>query len=108
MPLRELLDPAKVERVLVALAIAGPLVGGVVGAVCYGRADRPWRAIVSGLLMGGLLTLVYGLWRLFNALSETWGLATVKNLALQLVLFALIGVAVGWAIARLNVPRQSP
>ena len=53
-----------------------------------------------GLAAGGPLVLVGVLWRIYNAITDRLGLDTVLNLAVNLALFVLIGLACGFAWRR--------
>ncbi|MGQ9456369.1 MAG: hypothetical protein ACUVRS_00435 [Armatimonadota bacterium] len=43
------------------------------------------------------------MWRLFNAITNALGLQSVANLAVELVLFAIIGGLTGIAAARVFI-----
>jgi xanthosine utilization system XapX-like protein len=100
--MKELIDPTAVERILLLLAIAGPLAGLIIGIVygLYKRRILPMT--IAGLLIGLLGTLVYFLWQVYNAITDVIGLDRVANLVVQLVMFAVFGILLGIAACKLN------
>ena len=99
----ELIDPKSVERMLLFLAIGGPLVGLILGALLGAHEKRALPRIVAGVLLGALLSLVYGAWHLYRAITGLFGLDSVANLGLQLILFAVLGCVLGAVILRISV-----
>jgi hypothetical protein len=92
--MREIVTVEQMDRLFLALAIAGPLLGAIVGAF-IGRRANPGRGALKGFLFGlvGLANLL--LWKIYNVLTDHMGLDTVKNLLVQLGLFVLLGIIVG-------------
>ena len=101
--MKELIDPRVVERVLIVLAIAGPIAGALVGLLWSARSKRALPFVIEGVLSGALLTLVYGMWRLYGVITNALGLDSVANLGLQLVLFAALGAILGAVILRISL-----
>lgn len=101
--MEEILDPRLIERLLLFLALAGPLVGLILGALLGAHERCAARRVVAGVLLGGLLSLVYGMWRLYGVLTASFGLDSVVNLGLQLVLFAALGAVLGVALLKVSV-----
>ncbi len=95
--LQEIVDLAAVERLFRLLAIIGPLIGLAVGAVMGRRSGHLRQGTLAGLLIGLLGTLNWLMWRIYNAITESNGLDTVKNLLLNVGLFAAAGVILGLA-----------
>lgn len=99
----ELIDPKSVERLLLFLAIGGPLIGLILGALLGAHEKRALPRIVAGVLLGAVLSLVYGMWRLYGVITGLLGLDSVANLGLQLILFAVLGCVLGVVILRVSV-----
>ena len=102
--MHELIDERKLESALTALALAGPVVGLLVGLM------RRKLGAARGLGLGLLGPLVWVLWRLFSHLTrfapaadpahDYFGLERVDILALNLILFTAVGAVVGLLIRR--------
>lgn len=99
----ELIRPEQVDRILLFAAIAGPLVGLIVGIMVGAHRRCSLPTIVSGALLGGLCSIAYGLWRLYNSIVGVVGLDSVANAAVQVALFAVFGCILGVAAYRLSV-----
>ena len=100
--MKELVAADSVERILLLVAAAGPLVGVILGAVIGAHERCAWPKVVAGALIGTLLTVVYGMWRVFGAITGALGLDSVANLVIELILFAAIGLIVGIAAFRIS------
>jgi hypothetical protein len=98
--MKELIDPASAERVLLFIAVAGPLVGLIFGALFGAHEKCAARRVIAGVLLGGIGPLVYWMWRLYGAIANALGLDSVANLCLQLVLFAVLGGILGIGILK--------
>jgi hypothetical protein len=94
--LREIVDIAAVEKLFRLLAILGPVVGLILGAASGNRRKRLRSGALTGLLIGLLGTLNWLLWRTYNALTDANGLDSVKGLAINLALFVVVGVLLGF------------
>jgi len=106
--MKELFSAQAVERAFLVLALAGPVVGLVFGVAIGARERHTWPRILTGMLIGGIGTLVYGLWRLYNVITGALGLDSLVNLGLQLLMFAVMGAAVGWAALRISLCTRRP
>ncbi len=95
--MRELVAAESVERVLLLLAVAGPLVGLILGTMVGAHERCALPKVLAGMLIGSLLTVVYGMWRVFGVVTNALGLDSVANLVIEPALFAVIGVIVGTA-----------
>ncbi len=100
--MKELVDPAVVEKVMLYLAVAGPLVGLTCGIAVGWRTRRVLPATVGGTLVGLLCPAAFGMWRLYGAVTDALGLDSVVNLVVQLALFAVSGCILGVAAYGLN------
>lgn len=101
--MKELIDPKSVERLFLFLAVAGPLGGLVIGVLAGDHEKRVLPRIVAGVLLGAMLPLVYGMWRLYGVITGLFGLDSVANLGLQLLLFTALGCVLGAVILRISV-----
>lgn len=100
--MKDLIDANTLEKIALFMAIAGPLVGLIVGSMlgAHQRCSAP--TIVAATLMGGLCTVTYGLWKLYGAITGALGLDSAANLILQLAMFAVFGCILGVAAYRLS------
>jgi len=93
--MKELIAPEAVERAMLFLAVAGPLVGVILGILLGAHERRAWPRVLAGALIGAIGTLMYAMWRVYGAITDALGLDSVANLALQLVMFAILGAGLG-------------
>jgi hypothetical protein len=97
--MRELIDERTAHLLMNALALGLPVAGGVVGALVGAARGRVAASTRAGLGIGALGIVNWLLWRLYNAITNHYGLDTVKNLLVNLAVFvgigALAGVVVG-------------
>lgn len=93
--MKELIDPRSVERVFLFLAVAGPLVGLILGAFLGAHERFATRRVIAGTLLGSIGSIIYGMWWLYGVITNAFGLDSVANLGLQLVLFAALGAVLG-------------
>ena len=101
--MKQLIDPSFVERVLLFLAVAGPLVGLILGTVLGAHEKCAARRIIAGALLGGIGSLIYAMWRVYGVITNALGLDSVANLGLQLVLFAALGAVLGVVVLRVSL-----
>lgn len=101
--MKELVDPKSVERVFCFLAVAGPLMGLIFGALFGAHEKRAARRVIAGVLLGSIGSLIYGMWWLYNVITDAFGLDSVANLGLQLVLFAALGAILGAVALRISL-----
>ena len=106
--MKELVDPNAVERVLLFIAVAGPLMGLILGALFGAHEKYPARRVIAGVLLGGIGPLVYWMWRLHGVITNALGLDSVANLCLQLVLFAVLGALLGIGILKTSEQLKRP
>src|SRR5947209_4269913 len=109
--LREIVDAGQVGRAFALAAIILPLLGLAVGA-WWGRGRQQLRrGALFGLLIGLLGPLNWLLWYVYNRITDSVGLDTVRNLVINLVLFlavgAIIGTGIGLASRRLRPPADT-
>ncbi len=98
--MREIVTREQVETLFRVAALVGPVVGLGIGSL-VARAARIRAAIWRGLAIGLLATLNYGLWRMYLVIADRLGMDTVRNLVVNIVVFAVLGVAGGVLLALL-------
>ncbi len=97
----ELVTVEQTERAIRLVAMALPPLGLALGALVGAVRGRAGRGLALGLLCGLAGPAVWGLWRIYNGILESYGLDSVKGLAISLALFVVIGLAVGLVIGLL-------
>ncbi|MHB9037605.1 MAG: hypothetical protein ACYC64_13135 [Armatimonadota bacterium] len=100
--MKELIAPDMVERVMLFLAVAGPIVGLIVGLFLGAHERCSWPRMIGGILVGALGTVAYGMWRVYGFITNALGLDSIANLALQFVMFVVLGVILGTASAKIS------
>jgi hypothetical protein len=104
--MREIVDAATLERVLVLLAIGAPVAAVVIGALVGARTCGSLPGAAKGLFVGALGPLCYVLWRLYSHLvrydptTGYVGLHKVKVLALNMAIFVAVGAILGVLYSR--------
>jgi hypothetical protein len=98
--MKELID----EKVFVgALYFAAGMIAfaGLLTALIAGRLKKS-RGLVAGiaLLLGG--GALIGMWLAYQAITQHFGLDSVKGLLINLALFVIVGVGLGLIIGWLN------
>jgi len=92
--MRELVDAQQVGRLFTLLALLLPPLGAFAGWIVGSRrGDR--RGALIGLTVGMLGPLNYLLWLLYNRITDSLGLDTVRNLFVNLAVFIIVGVLIG-------------
>ena len=102
--MNELISEEQAVRVITFVAwVTLPL--GLAAGWLYGLRHKADRKLY--LAYGGLIGLsgpfIYLMWRLYNTLVNHYGLASVKGLLIELLVFVLIGLALGFILAQLVV-----
>ncbi len=100
--MKELMDRAMVERVMLFLAIGGPLVGLIIGIMLGAHKRCSLPTVAVGTLTGALGSVAYGMWKAYNAIADALGLDSVAALALQAAMFAAVGCILGVVALRLK------
>ena len=90
--MREIVTMEQANHWILVLAIVLPIVGTVIGGAFGARNGLPIRGALKGFLVGlvGPLNLI--LWKVYNVITDRLGLDSVKNLLVNLALFAGIGI----------------
>ena len=88
--MKELIDPHQAQLLMIGVLLSAPIIGLI------------WGLLTKRLVMGIVIGLAvgmgnYALWTVYNAITDRLGLDTVKNLLVNLMLFTMIGIAVGLA-----------
>ena len=105
--MREIVDVAVVERVLLLLAVAVPAVATLIGALAGARTRRALIGAAKGLSVGILGPLCYGLWHLYSYLvrydpaTGYVGLHKPSVLFINVAAFAAFGVVIGLIYGRI-------
>ena len=99
----ELITRPQADLLLNALLVLGLLLTPV-GAFI---ARRQKRSVVWGAVRwGGPLVLASLMWHVYNAITDRLGLDSVLNLAVNAVLFVLVGGACGLTWARFSAKQS--
>jgi hypothetical protein len=93
--MQEIVSVEQVHRLFLILAVALPIVGLAGGALFGTRRGNVRRGATQGLLLGLLGPVNFGLWLMYNAITDKLGLDTVKNLLVNLGLFVVLGIVAG-------------
>jgi hypothetical protein len=95
-------EPKEIEKLFLFAAVCGPIIGLLIAAVSSARARVPYLRCVAGFLIGLLGTFVYLLWKLYNYIAGAFGLDSVLNLSIQLILFIIAGAFAGFAAVNIK------
>jgi hypothetical protein len=98
--MKELITLDQANHLMLALLIAAPIIGLLVGFICR----RPLPGFLVGTALGAGN---YVLWTVYSALTDRMGLDTVKNLLVNLALFVAVGVVVGSCVAWYQTARAA-
>lgn len=93
--MHEIVTVEQVHRIFLVLAIALPVAGGLVGLLLGVLRKAPVAWAVRGVAVGLVGPANFGLWVLYNSITDRLGLDTVRNLLTNLGLFAAIGLVAG-------------
>ena len=92
----ELISPAQANVAVIIISILLIVIGGAIGFVRIGQ--RGLVACLPGILLLPLWQLHLWLTR-YNPQTNVLGLSSVKVLLAEFVLFAILGMALGWIIS---------
>jgi hypothetical protein len=88
--MKELVTIEQAQKLMIILLVALPLAGAVIGAFN--------RKFLLGLAIGALVGVAnFILWSGYNAITNHFGLDSVKGLLINLVLFCIVGAVLGIA-----------
>lgn len=93
--LKYLLDEDFITRLIVLCAWVSPTVGLVAGSIYGWTRGQLLNGFLRGLGLGCLGTLVWVMWTVYSALTDHYGLDSVKNLVINLIIFLLTGIVAG-------------
>ncbi|MFQ3548683.1 MAG: hypothetical protein SNJ70_02890 [Armatimonadota bacterium] len=96
--MHELINYQSANKYLFFLAVFSPFFGLMVGGVFGAHDKKIWPKMLSGFIMGMLGTVSYGLWKLYNVITDYFGVDSLFNMILQIVLFALLGMFAGYVV----------
>jgi len=105
--MREIVTVEQIQSLFVVVAIAAPFTGALVGAVLGRRQRGAARGAVLGGIAGLLGPANLLLWWVYNRITDRLGLDSVRNLLVNLALFAALGVVAGLALAYLRRDRTA-
>jgi hypothetical protein len=101
--LREIVDLKQIDKLFLLLAILLPVLGLCVGAMRGSKNGNTRRTATTGLLWGCIGPLNYALWKVYSALTARNGLDSLANLGVNLVIFVVVGAAIGFIAGRTRV-----
>jgi hypothetical protein len=90
--MHEMITRGQADVFFGAVFAFGLILASVAGLVARRRGRD---AFLAALLWGGPLVLIGVLWRVYNAITDRVGLDSVANLAINGIMFVVIGVGVG-------------
>jgi hypothetical protein len=93
--MQEIVSVEQVQRLFLILAVVLPVLGLAGGALLGARRGNMRRGVVQGLLLGILGPVNFGLWMVYNGITDRLGLDTVKNLLVNLTFFVVLGIVTG-------------
>ena len=105
--MHEIVDLRAFAAVITWLAVALPVAGVVIGAIAGAAKKALVTGLWKGLALGLMGPLIYALWLLYayliryDPVTGYCGLHRVSVLLLNVVMFAVIGVALGAIYGRL-------
>lgn len=100
--MKELISEQQAHLIVIALSILVTL-GSLVWAAWASRKKNSDARLVwtLGVSMAALGPLLFILWTVYNAIENHYGLDSVKALLINLVLFLVVGLAVGLVFRRI-------
>jgi hypothetical protein len=104
--MKELVTVEQAERVIALLAWLLPVLGIVIGAVVGAVRKRLAPSLIVGLLIGLIGPAVWALWHVYNGIMGRYGLDSVKALLINLALFIVIGLVIGFVLGRYFVRHR--
>jgi len=111
--LHEIVDLAQVDRALLYLALAAPVLGIVIGAIVGHRRNGLLHGIGRGLAFGMLGPVILIMWRFYRYMirydpaTGYVGLHKMSVFALNVCVFAVVGILLGALYGRLIAGRRS-
>ena len=96
---KELITRGQADILFTAVLLLGIVLAPLAWFVVRRRGGN---ALAAALAWGGAPALIGVLWRVYNAIADGMGVDTVKNLAVDLVLFVVIGAGCGALWARVT------
>lgn len=98
--MNELITQAQAQRVFQIIALASPGAGVIIGALIGRARNRIAAGIIVGVLWGLWGTVAFGLWRMYLTFGKHFGYTSVGSFAVQICIFAGLGVAAGVIIQK--------
>ncbi len=110
---REIVNLQQFARCLQAIAIALPFIAVAVCVIAGVKKKHLGQSIVKGIALGLLGPLIYVLWLIYSFLvrynpqTGEAGLHRVSILLINVAIFALIGVLLGFVYSRIFRPAKA-
>lgn len=110
----EIVDIEAVDRLLLLIGVAAPVVGALLGLVLGAVGGRPGLQALRGLMIGLSGPVVLGLWRFYRYMirldPETGyvGLHRMSVYMFNIVLFVVVGALLGVLYVRLAARLWPP
>ena len=98
--LREIVTMGQMNRLFLILAILTPMVGVANYLLQSRRGSERASSIRASIFLGLLGPINFLLWNMYNAITDKLGLDSVRNLIINVVIFAAIGVVAGILLGR--------
>jgi hypothetical protein len=98
--MKELITTEQANTIMLALIVVAPIIGFLVGRVL----KQPALGLKWGV---GIGLCNFALWKVYNTITDSLGLDTVKNLLVNLALFIVIGLIGGMISGLLMNKRRS-
>ncbi len=93
-----ILERRNIEVLFNVLAVSLPILGLVIGLVVGRIKGRIKPYLITFTLAGLFGPFNWVMWRIYNAITDHYGLDTVKNLLINLALFIVVGIVLGVGI----------
>ena len=111
--LHEIVDLAQVDLAMVYLALAAPLLGIIIGAIAGRLRGGVLSGIGRGLAFGMLGPIICVMWRFYRYMvrydpaTGYVGLHKMSVLAINICVFAIVGILLGALYGKLIAGRPS-
>jgi len=97
--MEELISERTFNSLITVIAVIGPILGLIIGIVVGVIKNDVKRLTIRGVIIGSFALITYIMWRIYNAITDHYGLDSVKNLLINLGLFTLVGIIIGLLLA---------
>ncbi|MBN1879137.1 hypothetical protein JW823_03420 [bacterium] len=73
-----------------------PAIGLIIGCISGWIRHRNPKHAMIGLSIGLIGSMISALWYMYNAIMDHFGLDSVAGLLINLLIFTLVGLLLGW------------